>query len=82
MLIIVSHLLRFQWFVGANELSSDNSLDISLLVVDDFTSSLSFPKLATTHSGNYTCIASNAAARDQHSTNLAVNSELFFAHSC
>ena len=75
-------LSRFQWFVGGGkdkhkekELGPDNDLGISLTAVDEFTSSLSFPRLQTTHSGNYTCVASNAAANDQHSANLAVNSE-------
>ena len=59
----------------ARELGPDNDLGISLTTVDEFTSSISFPKLETRHSGNYTCVASNAAAEDQHSANLAVNSE-------
>ena len=54
----------------------DNDLGIAITANDEFTSSLSFPKLETRHSGNYTCVASNAAARDEHSANLAVNSEL------
>ncbi len=66
---------RFQWFFGDRELGADNSLGLSVTTVDEFTSSLSFATLETRHSGNYTCVAGNAAARDQHSANLAVNSE-------
>ncbi len=40
-----------------------------------FDSSLSFPKLKTEHSGNYTCIASNAAAKHSQSATLVVNGE-------
>ena len=40
-----------------------------------FRSSLSFPKLKTEHSGNYTCKASNAAARHAQSATLVVNGE-------
>ena len=57
------------------ELGPDNDLGIAVDDIDEFTSSLSFPSLETRHSGNYTCVASNAAAGDQHSANLAVNSE-------
>ena len=81
-LSLLSTPSRFQWFFKggkerekARELGPDNDLGISLTAVDEFTSSLSFPKLETRHSGNYTCVASNAAAEDHHSANLAVNSE-------
>ena len=64
--------------MGKEELDGDGDLGIALTAVDDFTSSLSFPRLETRHSGNYTCVASNAAARDQHSASLAVNSEYIY----
>ena len=44
--------------------------------VDEFTSSLSFSSLRTTHSGNYTCKAENRAAEaDVRSATLVVNSK-------
>ena len=42
---------------------------------DPFSTSLSFPRLTTDHSGNYSCVASNAAAQDTHSARLIVNGE-------
>ena len=68
-------ICRFQWFSGPDELSSDNKKGISVLTVDQFTSSLSFPNLKTFNSGNYTCVASNAAAKAVHSAQLVVNSK-------
>ena len=51
------------------------SVSISILYFFGF-SSLSFPKLKTEHSGNYTCIASNAAAKHSQSAALVVNGKL------
>ena len=41
--------------------------------LDPFSSSLSFPRLQTEHSGNYTCVGSNSVAQDSQSSLLLVN---------
>ena len=45
--------------------------------MDPFSSSLSIPNLGTEHTGNYTCVGSNAAAKDSHTASLVVHGRLF-----
>ena len=44
--------------------------------LDPFSSSLSFPRLTTEHSGNYTCVGSNSVAQDSRSSLLIVNGKI------
>ena len=65
---------RFQWYYNGRKL---NGNDVSLIISPDaFSSSLSFTSLRTSHSGNYTCEASNAASSDKYSSHLVVNGDL------
>ena len=64
-------IFRFQWHFNGKKL---NGNDVSLIISPDaFSSSLSFTSLRTSHSGNYTCEASNAASSDKYSSHLLVN---------
>ncbi|TRY70745.1 hypothetical protein TCAL_04830 [Tigriopus californicus] len=65
--------ISFAWYFNDEPLTQSNDEGISINTFDDFTSSLSFPNLRTTHSGNYTCVAKNAAAKAYHSATLMVN---------
>lgn len=49
-----------------------------IVASDAFSSSLSFANLRTSHSGNYTCEASNAASSDKYSAHLLVNGDLCY----
>ena len=64
-------IFRFQWHFNGQKL---NGNDVSLIISPDaFSSSLSFTSLRTSHSGNYTCEANNAASSDKYSSHLLVN---------
>ena len=66
---------RFQWHFNGQKL---NGNDVSLIISPDaFSSSLSFTSLRTSHSGNYTCEAKNAASSDKYSSHLLVNGDLW-----
>ena len=68
-------IFRFQWHFNGQKL---NGNDVSLIISPDaFSSSLSFTSLRTSHSGNYTCEADNAASSDKYSSHLLVNGDLW-----
>ena len=68
-------IFRFQWHFNGQKL---NGNDVSLIISPDaFSSSLSFTSLRTSHSGNYTCEAKNAASSDKYSSHLLVNGNFF-----
>ena len=69
-------IFRFQWHFNGQKL---NGNDVSLIISPDaFSSSLSFTSLRTSHSGNYTCEAKNAASSDKYSSHLLVNGNFFW----
>ena len=72
---VILPFLSFEWFFNGVELSRSSQEGVAINTFDEFTSSLSFPNLKTSHSGNYTCVAANAAAKAYHSATLMVNSK-------
>lgn len=61
--------LDIQWRKDGGQLDSD----VSLQQYGQYTSSLSIESLAPRHAGSYTCVATNPAASDTHTSTLLVN---------
>ncbi|XP_054281239.1 cell adhesion molecule Dscam2-like [Macrosteles quadrilineatus] len=61
--------LDIQWRKDGGALDQD----VSVQQYGQYTSSLSIESLAPRHAGSYTCVATNQAATDTHSSNLLVN---------
>ncbi|KAJ8866133.1 hypothetical protein PR048_033657 [Dryococelus australis] len=71
--------LAISWLKDGGALSPHLGVNVSAL--DPFSSLLSISSLASTHSGDYTCVASNAAAEVRYTAKLQVkgNSSLILA---
>ncbi|XP_069693341.1 cell adhesion molecule Dscam2-like isoform X2 [Periplaneta americana] len=61
--------LTIEWQKNGGPLDAD----VSVRQLGEFTSSLSIESLKPHHAGNYTCLATNAAAQAAHSSRLLVN---------
>jgi hypothetical protein len=62
--------ITFLWLKDGTPLGDELALLVKLY--DEFSTSLTFPKITTLHNGNYTCVARNAAASTNYSTTLTV----------
>lgn len=62
--------LLLRWLKDGEPLSPSLGANISSL--DQYTSLLSIPSLSASHSGDFTCVASNAAAEVKYTANLQV----------
>lgn len=62
--------LRLTWLKDGEFLMP--SLGANVSSIDQFTSILSIPSLSHTHSGEYTCVASNQASEVKYSATLQV----------
>ncbi|XP_054724901.1 titin-like [Uloborus diversus] len=60
----------FSWFKDAKQLQE--SKDVTLKALDEFTSTLIVTNLGPDHNGNYTCKVTNPAGIDQHSDILSM----------
>ena len=72
--------ITFHWDKDGQKLLQDNNVEsifsLEGIVVrnnDEYSSTLIIDRLKYEHSGNYTCLASNAAGSSQHSAELTVN---------
>eukprot|EP00093_Oithona_nana_P013637 13637.XXX_410448_413469_1 [CDS] Oithona nana genome sequencing. len=72
--------ITFHWDKDGQKLLQDNNAEsifsLEGIVVrnnDEYSSTLIIDRLKYEHSGNYTCLASNAAGSSQHSAELTVN---------
>ncbi|RWS11068.1 cell adhesion molecule-like protein, partial [Dinothrombium tinctorium] len=62
--------IRITWLKDGHAL--DENLRITIETLNDFSSTISFRSLSTHHSGNYTCLATNAASKDNFTAELVV----------
>ncbi|XP_049782628.1 Down syndrome cell adhesion molecule-like protein Dscam2 [Schistocerca cancellata] len=66
--------LQIQWLKDDSEIGHNSAIKgVLVRHLDQFTSVLSIAELDQSHDGNYTCVASNTAARASHSAPLSVN---------
>ena len=63
----------FRWERDGKLLSDNAGLGTIIRKIDDFSSALVIDQITATHSGNYTCIASNVAGTEKHVVPLTVN---------
>lgn len=63
--------INFSWLKDSDKIPSD--LDITIRQDDHFSSSITFPSITPSHSGNYSCIAENSAATVNHTAAFIVN---------
>lgn len=68
--------LELGWYKDTVPLVSGAS-DVVVRRYDQYTSSLSIDSLTSQHAGNYTCVATNAAATAQYTATLLVNGKFF-----
>ena len=67
--------ITFQWLQNGIRLSSDQSLNIESKLSS---STLTFTKIETKHSGNYSCLAQNSNGKDLSSIVLQVKGKILF----
>ncbi|RWS31327.1 cell adhesion molecule-like protein [Leptotrombidium deliense] len=62
--------IRISWLKDGHNLDKDFGASIEM--INSFTSTISFHSLSPQHSGNYTCLATNAASKDNFTAELVV----------
>lgn len=67
--------LAITWLKDGGTISSHLGVNVSAL--DPYSSLLSITSLASTHSGDYTCVASNPAAEVRYMAKLQVKGNVF-----
>ncbi|XP_046984271.1 Down syndrome cell adhesion molecule-like protein Dscam2 [Schistocerca americana] len=67
--------IAIQWL--KNGVAINYEQEVSEKIFDEYSSTLSFSSLATKHTGNYTCRASNAAASRNYTVEVVVNGITF-----
>lgn len=72
--------LNVKWLKDGNII--DPSQRVSITQVDQYNSILVIEQLQASHSGNYTCVVSNAAAEVDSTQALLVNGKPFRSASC
>nr|XP_022920801.1 Down syndrome cell adhesion molecule-like protein Dscam2 isoform X2 [Onthophagus taurus] len=65
--------ITFRWERNGKPVSNNVALGTTVRRIDEFSSSLSIDRVASAHSGNYTCIASNVAGAEKYVVPLTVN---------
>lgn len=65
--------LQIHWLKDGSRLPPHLPINVSAL--DPYSSLLSIPSLTASHSGEYTCVASNPAARVRYTSKLQVKGE-------
>lgn len=65
--------IRIAWLKDGQPLAP--SLKASVSAANDYTSFLSFTSVDQTHSGNYTCVATNPAAASNYTAPMVVQGE-------
>ena len=64
--------INLSWLRDGLPLSLDGSGDVQIRTLDQYSSSLVVSHADARHSGNYTCLAKNAAYTDSHSAALII----------
>jgi hypothetical protein len=70
--------LRLTWLKDGETLMQSLGANVSSL--DQYTSILSIPSLSHSHSGEYTCVASNPASEVKYSASLQVKGNVGLCH--
>ncbi|XP_068242659.1 cell adhesion molecule Dscam2-like [Palaemon carinicauda] len=65
--------ITIEWLKDGHLFSKERSLDIQVMMLDDFSSVLAIRSLTPGHSGRYTCQVRNAAATERYTAALTVN---------
>lgn len=65
--------ITFRWERNGKPVSNNVVLGTVVRRIDEFSSSLIIEQVSSTHSGNYTCIASNVAGAERYGVPLTVN---------
>ncbi|XP_031340632.1 Down syndrome cell adhesion molecule-like protein Dscam2 isoform X2 [Photinus pyralis] len=65
--------ITFRWERNGKTISNNVVEGTSVRRIDEFSSSLIIEKVSSTHSGNYTCVASNIAGSEKYIVPLTVN---------
>ncbi|GAB6022583.1 Down syndrome cell adhesion molecule-like protein 1 [Chamberlinius hualienensis] len=65
--------INIRWFKNGQPLLSSSHTGVTIRIFDGYTSSLSIQSVTPGHNGNYTCVASNAAATVNFTAPLSVN---------
>lgn len=65
--------ITFRWERNGKTISNNVVEGTAVRRIDEFSSSLIIDKVSSSHSGNYTCIASNIAGSEKYIVPLTVN---------
>lgn len=65
--------ISFRWERNGKVIANNLAMGTAIRTIDEYTSSLTIEHVASTHSGNYTCIASNVAGSEKYVVPLTVN---------
>ena len=68
--------VSFSWLKDGHSIEeAESSRQVTITLVDDFSSLLTIPRLGRGHAGNYTCLASNEAGTDHFTAILHVQGD-------